>query len=168
MVANNFDKTFSLEGAANFRTHRLVPVTRQRIEMRPTIGNRLFSTCFIALPAASLAYWEPGWIFALLALPIPILGLVMLLRTQTFIFDQGEGQFRITRIWPSEKDQAIKLRDIEAVQYLTGQADDYAAGQINLCLKNGLRYHVLTHARQKVLRVEAEALAAFLNVPLAV
>ncbi|HYX36892.1 MAG TPA: hypothetical protein VE954_27610 [Oligoflexus sp.] len=167
VLMNKFEVSFIGKSSASFRTHNLVAVSPHRVEFKPTKGNYVFWTIFILTPLVPLLSTAgEDWTMVLFTLPLFAAGLVGLNKTQRFVFDQISGKAFAKRLLHINQESSLPLHSIAAVQFLAGYAGENNAAEINLCLKDGTRHHLLTRNEQKTLRVDAEALAAFLRVPL--
>lgn len=178
-------------GGANFRTHRLVPVSDRRLEFRSTLGARLFCWVFIGIGlVAPVAVWfveklefnswwasAPFW-FATLVSVIFLLAGTFLLRelTSPVSFDLDAGEFfRKHRLFRRDRELRkhslpLALDRVHALQLLREHVHDsdssYYSYELNLVLEDAQRILVVDHGKRDELVADAEILAAFLGVPL--
>lgn len=177
-------------GGANFRTHKLVTLHADRLEFQAALGAKLFCAIFalvgIIVPC--------GFLFAMLinrefAADIGVIVIVPVLMglaflavgaalfycgTAPIVFDRYRGYFWKGRKAPNEVldisalTDACRLGDIHAVQLISelcSGKSSYYSYEMNLVLHDGRRYNVVDHGDQDKIRADAQAVAAFLNVP---
>jgi len=185
-VAQSTDWTPLQSGGASFRTHRLTQVAPHRMQFRAELGARAFCLAFFGLGTAAV-------LFCLFAIPEKDAGsigrYVGVLVGSLFVaigaglyydlsrpvvLDKRFGFF--WRGWraPTRGSRpvarsAVPLEQIHALQLLgeviTGSDSSYSSYELNLVLKDGRRTGVVDHGDAARLRADAQALAAFLGVP---
>lgn len=177
-------------GGANFRTHKLVTLHADRLEFQAALGAKLFCGFFalvgIIMPSGFLSAMLLSPEFAadigvIVIVPV-LMGLTFLavgaglfyFGTAPIVFDRYRGYFWKGRKAPNEVlnigvlKEACKLDDIHAVQIISelcSGKSSYYSYEMNLVLHDGRRYNVVDHGDQTKIRADAQALAAFLNVP---
>ncbi len=182
-VAKITDWSPAKGGGSNFRTHRIVTVSPDRVEFKISVGGFLFCFAFIAIgvgaPVGILLSAETsnarifgisfGAIFA-------TVGLVMLYCfASPRVFDKSKGYYWKGRKSPDNYDlssikEYTELSRIHALQIISehcsGNDSSYYSYELNLVLKDGARINVIDHGSRKKLCQDAEVLADFLNVPI--
>lgn len=171
-------------GGTNFRTHRLVQVSPDRLEMKVTAGMVLFTGVFILFGSAALigglfAMREEGPGFLILlafgAVFAGVGGFFLRSASCPIVFDRRKGSFWRGRKEPDQVfDKAslktcVPLENIHALQiiseYVSGNKSSYHSYELNLVLKDAGRVNVVDHGNLERLRTDAAQLSAFLGVP---
>lgn len=176
-------------GGANFKTHNLVQVNRNRIIFRSSIGARLFYGFFLLMGlgfAFGFSYpqfLEGNFSFSFESL-FPILfgllfaiigGLLMYYGTKPIVFEKGSGYFWKGRKNPetvyniNDRKNCTKLKEIYALQIISelvrGDKSSYYSYEINLVLIDGSRINVIDHGKIEKIREDAKKLSQFLGKP---
>ena len=180
------EETVSLEpagdgdGGANFVTHRLQTIDADRLELRPTLGVRLFAGLFIALGsggflfAGSMALRNETYSFGQLLTLIPGLLFgsvgVKLWRNAAapITLDREMGVAWRGRGDPPPMDSVsrVEIDDVVAVQVLPKTGDEGQPSiEMNLVLRDGDRFPLVDHPRLPAIRLEAEEIGRLLCVP---
>jgi len=175
-------------GGANFRTHRLVPVSDFRLEFRSTLGARLFAWVFLFFgllaPVViilaedlrpSTMFASPPFWFALL-FSTAFCGAAFFLHRQfcsPIVFDKDTREYtRKKRLFPSDNAPGfpVDLQRIRGIQLLrewvSGSESSYYSYELNVVLEDASRVLVVDHGNRDKLVSDADVLAAFLGVPL--
>jgi hypothetical protein len=169
------------KGGANFQTHKLVNVRRDRMELRASLGMVLFSLLFVLVGASAcigalFTHNQPLFL-ALFGLVFLIAGSTMLyFSTNPVVFDKRKGFFWKGRKPPYEngkwrdREDCARLGEVYALQLIaelvSGDKQNYYSYEINLILKNGSRIHVVDHGKKNKIQEDAKTLAQFLGKPL--
>lgn len=177
-------------GGSNFRTHKLVSITPSRIQFRTAPEAMVFNLVFLFVGLGMLAglsaphfLSEQAALNGQTVLPLIVaavfscVGIMLCCRaTLPIVFDRTNGYFWKGRKAPEEVLHieelkcATPLSEIYAIQLVSelcsGNKSSYYSYELNLVLKNGERLNVIDHGHQKKLRLDAEQLASFLQVPL--
>lgn len=178
-------------GGANFRTHRLVPVSDFRLEFRSTLGARLFALVFLTigllapvviifaegLEAGEIFASGPFWFGLVIGLTFAGAG-VFLYREfcSPVVFNKDTREF--TRKQPRFRKGGqggapsfpIDLQTIHALQivreWVKSSDSSYYSYELNVVLSDGRRAGVVDHGNRGRLVSDADVLSAFLGVPL--
>ena len=176
-------------GGANFKTHNLVQVNRNRIIFRSSIGARIFYGFFLLMGlgfAFGFSYpqfSEDNFSFSFESL-FPILlgflfaimgGLLLYYGTKPIVFEKGSGYFWKGRKNPetvyniNARKNCTKLKEIYALQIISelvrGDKSSYYSYELNLVLNDGSRINVIDHGKIEKIREDAEKLSQFLGKP---
>ena len=176
-------------GGANFRTHKLVEVSSDRVEFRAAAGARVFYLVFLIIGLAvgigfSFVQISSGT-FGLNVESImpPAIGLVfavvggcmLYFGTAPIVFDTRKGYFWKGRKAPDDVfdkrtlKHFAKLDSIHALQliseYCRGNKSSYYSYELNLVMEDGSRMNVVDHGNQAKLREDAQTLSTFLDKP---
>lgn len=161
-VAGRTQWTPLVKGGANFTTHRLIDLGSRRVEMRPTLGLKVFGGVFLVagviVSVVGLTAME--WFPTLFGLPFAAIGL-FLLWPKPLVFD-GEA-----RVFTRRQGQ-VPFSAIHAVQLIrervTASEDpDFWSYELNLVLGSGERINVVDHAGLSAMRSEAQRLAGLIG-----
>lgn len=178
-------------GGANFRTHRLVPVSDFRLEFRSTLGARLFALVFltIGLVAPVIIFFAEGlevgdmfasatfWFGLLFGLTFAGAGAFLYREfCAPVIFNKDTREFtRKKRLFRKDGQGGappfpIDLRSIHALQivreWVSSSDSSYYSYELNVVLADASRAVVVDHGNRNKLLADADALSAFLGVPL--
>ncbi len=168
-------------GGANFQTHKLVTVQRDRMEFRASLGMVLFLLIFVLVGAGvSIGIFlsqEQASLFILLGLVFMGAGGVMLyFSTSPVVFDKRKGFFWKGRKAPYEngswrkRRDCARVREIHALQLIAEQVSrenrSYYSYELNLVLKDSSRINVVDHGKKSKIQEDAKDLAEFLGKPL--
>ena len=193
-----FDDPLALEtqwtpvasGGANFRTHRLVQPSPNRVEFAPTIVAKAFYLLFLAIGSGLLVFHlnririsQTG--FSNQDTLVPILaGAVFAVAgacmywfgTAPRVFDQARAAFWRGRRAPTPMGiverggSSAPLSSIHALQllseFVSGSKNSYYSYELNLILDDGSRINVVDHGNLERLRADADTLSQFLDKPL--
>jgi len=176
-------------GGANFKTHNLVRVNRNRFIFRSSIGARIFYSVFLLIGlgfAFGFSYYrimEGKFDFSMNSI-FPILfgsifslagGLMLFFGTKPIVFEKGSGYFWKGRKNPqfrrnvNDSKDSAKLSEIHALQiikeYVSGDKSSYYSYEINLVLNDASRINVVDHGKLQQIREDAEKLSQFLKKP---
>lgn len=163
-------------GAKRFRTHDLVRVSADRVELRPAAGVKI--ACWIALAAGivmtagfatyvvctrAAALGPESFVLGVAGVTLIAVGWGMLgLELKTIVFDRAQGLF-------SKGKENARLADVQALQLLSkrfaGEDLSYDSHELNLVLRDGRRIHVLDHGDLPALRAAAAAVSELLGRP---
>lgn len=168
-------------GGANFRTHKLVSIQRDRMEFRITAGMLLFALIFLLIGIGAAAgallsakaFWPLG-LFSLIFLSGG--GGLLFFSSSPVVFDKRRGFFWKGRKSPDDvadlrsfKD-CVRLREIHALQIVAkknqGDSSSHVSYELNLVLKDASRINVVDCSGKENIREDAATLAAFLGKPL--
>ncbi|MDU9048985.1 MAG: hypothetical protein Q3M30_09040 [Candidatus Electrothrix sp. Rat3] len=168
-------------GGANFQTHKLVTVQRDRMEFRASSGMILFSILFVLVGVGvSIGIF----LSQEQAFPLILLGLVFMgaggvmfyFSTSPVVLDKRKGFFWKGRKVPyesgnwREREDCARLGEVYALQLIaelvSGDKQNYYTYEINLVLKDGSRINVVDHGKKSKIQEDAKALAEFLGKPL--
>lgn len=176
-------------GGSNFRTHKLVSVDYNRIEFKPTIGAKLFSSVFIlaGLAVPVLIGFENTEnnqpLFSSDLLPVILFGLLfvggggfLLYKfAKPVIFDKMKGLYwkgwKVPKGYLAQipEDDSSRISNLHAIQLIAervrGNKRTYYSYEMNLVLKDGSRMNVIDHGNVGKLREDARILSEFLSVP---
>ena len=176
-------------GGANFKTHTLIEVDSHRIELRVSIGAKLFYSFFLFAGLAVLIGFSAknissGEFSFDMNTMIPLfIGLVFALvggglffgGTRPIIFDKHCSCFWKGRKSPNEVfnnetiKECAKFENIHALQLISehcrGNKSSYYSYELNLILNDGSRMNVIDHGNKKELEEDAMTLSAFLDKP---
>jgi hypothetical protein len=176
-------------GGTNFRTHKLVRITADRLAFRPTAGMLIFCALFmfigygVAGGVSALQIREGTFALKAETLVPLLLGAVFaaigtgMLRASTkpIVFDRRKGYFWKGRQAPDEvlNPETLKhiarIEDVHALQlvseYCRGNKSSYYSYELNLVHKDATRTNVVDHGNVRKLREDAATLAQFLNKP---
>jgi hypothetical protein len=176
-------------GGANFRTHRLVTMSPERVEFRSSLGGKLFCLVFLVaglavmvlVPFATYSEGKLGFnaetifpvmfgsIFALVG------GFMLYFMSRPVVFDRRAGLF--WKGWqnpekmlnPETLKDCTALGKIHALQliseYCSGSKSSYYSYELNLVLEDGSRINVVDHGDSEKLRQDAQTLSEFLGKP---
>ncbi len=188
-VASRTDWTPAKRGGASFRTHILVAVNPYRMELRPSLGAKLFYLVFPVLGLGVLLGFSfpklisEGFSTDLDTVMPLLLGLIfvsagatmLFFGTRPIVFDKSNGFFWKGRKAPDREsgDAALKrcaeLKQIHALQliseYCRGNKNSYYSFELNLVLENGKRINVVDHGNRNKLCDDAASLSRFLEKP---
>ena len=160
-------------GGSNFRTHHLVEVGPQRVEVRATIGFALFCLVFVGMGvvAISLSVKQGALASALIGGVFPIAGsLLYFFSGKPTVFDRSSNTW--WRGWqgPPEGAPPRRLSDIHALQivgeWVASDDSSYRSYELNLVLEDGERVNVTDHGNLRRLREDAQMLSRFLGMPI--
>ncbi len=172
---------------ANFRTHKLVTVSPNRMEFRSSIEGKLLGLFFLLIGLGtflgfSFVKVSSGlWAFDMETLAL-LLGLVfagvgaamLYFGTAPIVFDKIKGAFWKGRGTPEGSNKTslkyfAELEQIHALQiiskYMRREKHFRYSYELNLVLKNGQRINVVDHSKKKILQEDAASLSAFLEKP---
>ncbi|MBL7076021.1 MAG: hypothetical protein ISS31_00990 [Kiritimatiellae bacterium] len=189
-LALHTEWTPARSGGASFRTHKLAPVSTNRLEFRASAGAKLFYLLFLLIGVGVLV----GFTFAVVAgkgpglgpgLIVPFLvgtvfaclgGGMLYFGTAPIVFDARKGYFWKGKKAPDEVfskssiKHLAKLEEIHALQliseYCRSDKSSYYSYELNLVLKDGTRINVVDHGNQAKLREDAATLSEFLDTPI--
>ncbi|HCE44231.1 MAG TPA: hypothetical protein DET40_11845 [Lentisphaeria bacterium] len=176
-------------GGANFRTHRLIQISPERMEFRSSMASKLFCLIFLCIGLAVMilvpvSMYNEGRIGVNADTLVPcIIGLVfaaiggtmLYFSTRPVVFDRRSGHF-----WKGWQDPErmlnpetlkcyTKLDQIHALQliseYIRGNKSSYYSYELNLVLRDGSRINVVDHGDAAKLREDAQTLSKFLGKP---
>jgi hypothetical protein len=188
-VAMQTDWTPARGGGTNFRTHKLVEISPDRLEFQTSLGARLFYLVFLLAGTGILAGFSvSGFFSGSLALDMDTLlpmgiGLVFAIAgacllyfgTAPVVFDRRTGFFWKGRTAPGEVfdnstlKHCAELKKIYALQliseYCSGNKSSYYSYELNLVLDDGRRINVIDHGNKNKLREDAGMVSAFLEKP---
>ncbi|WP_108651712.1 hypothetical protein [Dongshaea marina] len=172
-------------GGTNFATHNLRQVSLARYEFRIRSSARLFALVFIAV---GIIAWMTSAIIGqeLIYFGLPFGTIffavgVLILRSWSLprVFDLDAGYYwkgrRQPRLGEQERvKESCALRDIHAIQllreYCRSNTDSGSSGsfsyELNLVLRDASRLNVVDHGNLRLIRHDAQRLAAFLHIPL--
>ncbi len=188
-LAQRTEWTPAKSGGSNFRTHKLVEISTNRLEFRPSVGALLFSSLFAAVGAGVLGagiynFYSLGFILEEQHLFMSIFGIVFLSVglflfyqfAKPAVFDTMYGYYWKGRkkadfgIGNSKPEIFTSLNQIHAIQiiaeYVRGNKSSYYSYELNLVLKDGSRKNVIDHGSISKLREDADKLARFLGKPI--
>ena len=189
-VAMQTEWTPAKGGGANFRTHKLVTVSANRMEFRASIGAKLFYLIFLLAGMGILiggsfskfsseapSFDMETFIFLFLGLVfVSVGGSMLYFGTAPIVFDKRKGFFWKGRKAPDQvlNKSSLKhfahLEQIHALQlvseYCRGNKSSYYSYELNLVLGNGQRINVVDHGNQNKLRGDATSLSSFLEKPI--
>lgn len=190
-VASRTDWGPAKSGGASFGTHKIVPVDSHRLEFRPTGGALAFYGVFLGmglltLVAAPIVGFSGVWkgdltipviVFASVGLVCTIVGGVMLrIGSAPIVFDKRRGAYWRGRVAPHELSnrhghkETTTLDEIHALQLIsercTSKDSSFYSYELNLVLDDATRITVVDHGNKDSLKEDAEALRAFLGVPI--
>ena len=183
------------KGGTNFRTHKVVQIDANRIELQPSTFMRLLPFSVIAFPiiiGGIVFYQSPrngmpevNLKLFLTALPIVIfviVAMIFLLRGSKIpIFDKNYGYYWKGRkskpgviVIPSEKKDAIQLSQIHALQIVSemvisnsGKSTTrYRSYEVNMVLTSGERMNIMDHSNEARLFEDANTISQFLGIPI--
>jgi hypothetical protein len=191
-IAQKVDWTPAKGGGTNIRTHKLVEVNPNRLAFKPTIGVLIFGSIFLLIGIGVGVGFATAFITGKFDGPVA-LGIIFM---TVFPLAFGGGGFFILRssckprffdareewYWASrqpveladrndeEYEHGVPFGDIHALQiiseYCRGDKSSYYSYELNIVLKSADRVNVIDHGNIGKLRLDAEKLAEFLNVPL--
>ncbi len=187
-VAQSTDWTPLKRGGASFQTHKLVEVSPELLEFRPTVFMRIFSGVFLIPGAVAViaAVWlavtgSGDWKTALFLCVWGLLfggggALLWYFGGRRMVFDFAERVFRSGRK-NSYRDAAtdtgktIPFNRFHALQIVAEYCSDskgpgYTSYELNLVLDDGSRRNITDHGKLGKLRRDAEILRARLKLPL--
>ncbi|AQT67233.1 hypothetical protein STSP2_00376 [Anaerohalosphaera lusitana] len=176
-------------GGTNMCTHRLTTIGPNRVEIKSTIGVKIFAAIFLIIGLAvgigvGIAGDGEERLFALILGGIFALTGAALLYyySRPIVFDKTVGWFYkgkkagpdLLRSSAEPPKDAARLSDIHALQiiseYCTSRGKNhtthYYSYELNIVQKDGRRINVVDHGKLDKLTDDANALAAFLGVPL--
>ncbi len=174
-------------GGANFKTHKLVEISSQRIEYKASVGSIIFGSIFllVGLGVSSTSFLEGFSIFLFIfGLAFAIVGVFILKSAlNQIVFDKTEGFFWKGKKTPSmvadisELKVATKLDEIYGLQvikeYVKSRSDkgrdtSYYSYEINLILNSGERLNVVDYGNANAILEDASKISKFLNKPVLV
>ncbi len=185
-IESNIDWEPLKKGGSNFKTHKLVEISSQRLEYKASVGSILFGSFFIltGLGVSSLFFFQdvPYWI-SLVGIAFVAAGAFILMSAfKPIVFDKSEGYFWKGKKTPSmvadlsELNVATKLDDIDGIQVIKeyvkssssnkGQNNSYYSYEINLILNSGTRLNVVDYGNAKSILEDASRISKFLNKPI--
>lgn len=187
-LALEVDWTPARRGGSNFRTHKLMEVSTNRLEFRPSVGAILFSFVFFAVGAGVLGVslygvymqnfaWEDHNLFmSIFGTIFSLAGLFMFFQfAKPAVFDTMYGYYWKGRkkvdfgIGSGKPDIFTSLNQIHALQiiaeHVKSNKSSYYSYELNLVLKDGNRKNVVDHGNISRLREDAQKLSQFLNKP---
>ena len=166
-------------GGSNFSTHKLVIDSDSRMEFVASNQGVIFALVFILAGAGVFIFGFAGQTvggnicMGLFGLPFLAIG-VFLFRSsiQPIVFDKKQDRFWIG-FDPSnipDNKTSCSLNRVHAIQLIeewnSGSDSAYFSYELNLVLKTGERIHVVDHGDSNQMRVDAQVLGEFLNVPI--
>ena len=187
LIAAQIEWSPAKGGGANFKTHNLVQVNRNRIVFRSSIGARIFYGVFLLMGLGfAVAFSYPqisegtfnfsfdsffpilfGFLFAVIG------GLLLYFGTKPIVFEKGNGYFWKGRKNPetvyniNDQKNCTKLKEIYALQiiseYVRSNKSSYYSYELNLVLNDGSRINVIDHGKLDKIREDAEKLSQFLD-----
>ena len=175
-------------GGSNFRTHKLVMISTNRVEFRPTVFAYVFCSIFMLVGLGVMGggfymlyeqgfEWEVhnvfmiifGGVFALVGFVLMVfMGSPAVFDTMYGYFWKGrkKADFGIGHTYP---DKFTELNQIHALQiiaeHVRSSKSSYYSYELNLVLKDGSRKNVVDHGNIKRLREDALTLSQFLGRP---
>lgn len=175
-------------GGTNFKTHKLIETSNNRLEFKASIGGMLFYMLFALIGfgvtvAAVYQEYESNFslnsehlIMLLVGVIFLSVGLSLLyFGTKPIVFDNFLGLYWKGRKAPNRDieytnpELFTKLCDIHALQiiaeYVRSNKNSYYSYELNLVMDNGNRQNVIDHGNISSIRADASKLAQFLNVP---
>lgn len=188
-IAAKTEWTPAKGGGANFKTHNLVQVNRNRVIFRSSIGARIFYGVFLLIGLGFVvAFSYPqisegtfsfsseslfptlfGFLFAVIG------GLLLYFGTKPIVFEKGSGYFWKGRKNPEtvynmkELKSSTKLKEIYALQiiseFVSGNKTSYYSYELNLVLNDASRINVIDHGKLEKIREDADKLSKFLKKP---
>lgn len=176
---NSVDWSPLKRGGANFKTHSLIEISKNRLEYIATLGYKIFAFFFVGIGVATnLAFLlseEVPIFVALFGLVFAGIGWFFYKRgTTPNIFDKTEGyywndKFSPSQISPSDIKIIVKLEDIAGIQVIKervkGEKSSYNSYEINLVTKTYERINVMDHGNMNSILADAAIIASFLEVP---
>lgn len=188
----NIDWSPAKPGGASFKSHQLVTVSADRVEVRPSKKMFLFCLVLMAMGAgvtgkfllagirqgdltSTLMQTLIGMLFVVMG------GLILLTSSKRGVFDLSLGGY-----WRganhlnspqalTEQPEWAWLQEIKALQLVgelvarnrkdEGRRRYFVSYELNLVLGDGSRINVMDHSDRNQLRQDAETLGQFLGVP---
>ncbi|WP_430937074.1 hypothetical protein [Saccharicrinis sp. 156] len=176
-------------GGANFRTHKVIKVDENNLEVQPTLMSKIFAHIFMIAGAVMIAYSlyklsEVAWQFqeedyflfggGLLFCVISIVFNIFMVQKK--YFDKTQGYYWVGKKGPrevynpNEDKHFTKLSAIYALQIIKerirSDKGNYNSYELNLVCKDKSRVNVMDHAKIDSLREDAQTISQFLGVPL--
>ncbi len=176
------------KGGTNFRTHKLIQISPDRIEFVATLGAKLFALLFVLMGGFLLAVisftnlmqqtadTERTFLFPVaMGLLVCVGGGIYLYRTVTpIVFDKQTGRF-----WKGRNEPGLTmpigandaaLGEIRALQIVSeycsgGKNSNFYSYELNLVLADARRLSVMDHGNLPSLQGDTALLSTFLNVP---
>ncbi len=185
-IESNIDWSPLKSGGANFKTHKLVEVSSQRMEYKASVGSIVFGFIFllVGLGVSSIFFFEGFSIFLLLfGVAFAVVGVFILKSAlNPIVFDKSEGFFWKGKKTPSmmadinELKVATKLDEIYGLQVIKeyvkssnkGRDTSYYSYEINLILISGERLNVVDYGNANAILEDASRISKFLNTPVLV
>lgn len=178
-----------ISGGKNFCSHKLVEIAPHRMELRATLGAKLFCMFFVfgGIVAIGLGCYDIaagketslnfsaifpfliGFVFAGIGVGL------LYFSTKPIVFDKHSGHF-----WKGRKDPDLVLKDaikiwapleqIHALQIIAeycfgSESSSYYSYELNIVLKDGERINVVDHSKLNKIREDANVLSNFLGKP---
>jgi hypothetical protein len=191
-IAQKVDWIPAKGGGTNIRTHRLVEVNPNRLAFRPTVGVLIFGGIFLLAGLGAGIGIGTAFFRGKLDAPVALGIVFMVIFPAVFggagfwilrsackprFFDAREEWYWCSRKpieFASHNDEeyehGVPFADIHALQiiseYCRSDKSSYYSYELNIVLKEGDRVNVIDHGNIKKLRLDAETLAEFLDVPL--
>ncbi len=185
-IESNIDWSPLKSGGMNFKTHKLVEVSSQRMEYKASVGNIVFGSIFLlaGLGISSIVVFQVFSVWLLLFGLVFTAAGVFILKSalNPIIFDKSEGFFWKGKKAPSmvadisELKVAAKLEDIHGLQVIKehvkssskGRDTSYYSYEINLILISGERLNVVDYGNANSILEDTSKISKFLNVPVLV
>lgn len=185
-IESNIDWEPLKSGGANFKTHKLVEVSSQRMEYKASVGNIIFGSIFLlaGIGISSIIFFQVFSIWLLLfGLVFAAVGVFILKSAlNPIVFDKSEGFFWKGKKTPSmvadinELKVAAKLEDIYGLQVIKeyvkssnkGRDTSYYSYEINLILNSGERLNVVDYGNANAILEDASKISKFLKKPVLV
>lgn len=188
-LANKTEWTPAKRGGANFRTHKMITNSTQRVSFVATLGLKLFCTLFIVLGAgipafiiyskfdAIASFTDPEFIWPVVfgLVFIAAGGIILFVGLKPRVFDRTLGYYWRgykgpgTMYNPDELAKFTRLHKIHAIQIIKERCQtrngSYYSYELNLVLDDASRINVIDHGNSSNLTDDADKLAKFLNVP---
>jgi len=179
-VARQTDWTPARPGGTKGRSRRLVQSGSHRLTFRPTVQKLLFYGVAVLAGAGiimfqPMANTEPAWIPPVNGLAFLLMGLMFGYRASTpVVVDTQVGACWCSWRSPGSADTArnrddcMALDDVHAIQVIPERLrhkESAVSYEINLVEADGNRLNLVDHSNQAVIREDARALGAFLDVP---
>lgn len=185
-IESNIDWGPLKSGGVNFKTHKLVEVSSQRMEYKASVGNIIFGSIFLlaGIGISSIVFFQMFSIWLLLFGLVFLAAGVFILKSalNPIVFDKSEGFFWKGKKTPSmvadinELKVAAKLEDIYGLQVIKeyvkssnkGRDTSYYSYEINLILNSGERLNVVDYGNANAILEDASKISKFLNKPVLV
>ncbi len=172
-------------GGTNFRTHKLIEKSSQRLEFKASTGGILFGAVFTVpgiflffLAFAGIDFGEEKLLGTIIMASMGVLFggvgiLLLVLFGKPVVFDKSIGLYwkgkRPANPAHAKPGKWTRLSNIIGIQllseYVSGSESSYHSYELNLVLEDGSRLNVVDHGKSDALAKDAQKLAHFLNVP---